>query len=132
MGCIGGRTGRIQCTVVKPSQTSVVCFFKMFFKNLSIFSSMGATPLEVMLRPRNSISGCPKAHLALDSFGPPCLILMNTDSMLSTSSSTLLAAMPMSSTYWAHLSALTKGSKYSRTVLLKADRDRFSPWASLR
>ena len=60
------------------------------------------------------------------------MILIMTDLILSTKSSTVLAAIPTSSTYWAHLSALTEGSKYSRIVLLKAERDRFSPWANRR
>ena len=44
--------------------------------------------------------------------------------MFCKSSSVVCAAIPISSTYCAHLSALTTGSRYSRTKLLNAERDR--------
>ena len=59
-------------------------------------------------------------------------IALNIREYYTWASARPLAAMAISSTYWAHLSDLTKGSKYSRTVLLKADRDRFDRWANLR
>ena len=47
------------------------------------------------------------------------------------SCSASLAAMPMSSTYWAHWSALMTLSRYSRIKLEKADRALLSPCANL-
>ena len=83
-----------------------------------------------MLLPKNSIFGWPKAHLDIDSFSPAFCICWKTASMLIISSSTLLAAIPMSSTYWAHLSSFTSASRDSRIVLLNADKDLFNPCAS--
>ena len=89
------------------------------FKNMSILSSSGATPFEVMLLPRWSTCWCPNAHLDIDSLWPAVWICLKTVSMFDNSLSTLCAAMPMSSTYWAHLLAFTIASTYSRTVLLR-------------
>ena len=47
-------------------------------------------------------------------------------------SSGVFVAIPMSSTYWAHLSAFMALSSYSRMKLEKDDSDLLSPWASLR
>ena len=44
----------------------------------------------------------------------------------------VLAAMPISSTYCAHWSALMTGSRYSRMKLENADRERLSPCANPR
>ena len=41
-------------------------------------------------------------------------------------------AIPMSSTYWAHLSAFMALSRYSLLKLEKDDSEWLSPWASLR
>ena len=89
------------------------------FKNMSILSSSGATPFEVMLLPRWSTCWCPNAHLDIDSLWPAVWICLKTVSMFDNSLSTLCAAMPMSSTYWAPLLAFTIASTYSRTVLLR-------------
>ena len=51
--------------------------------------------------------------------------------MFRVKSVALLAALPKSSTYWAHWSALTAGSKYSRIKLERADADLSRSCASL-
>ena len=43
-----------------------------------------------------------------------------------------MAAMPISSTCCAHLSALMAGSRYSRMKLEYAETERLSPFANLR
>ena len=67
-----------------------------FLRKLSMRSSRGVMPFVVMLRPRSSVFGCPKAHFDIESFKPAFCICWKTASMLATNSSTLLAATPMS------------------------------------
>ena len=118
----------------KKNQCTFVTTHKCrWFDTLQNFvHSIGTTTFEMMLLSRNSTLERPKSHLAINKFSPACMLLMKTDSMLSTSSLTVLAAMPMLSTYWAQLLALTRGSRNSRIMLLKTDIDPFEHWANLR
>ena len=57
---------------------------------------------------------------------------LKTARMFTQSCATVLAAIPMSSTYWAHWSALMRVSKHSRMNLENADSDRLRPCAYRR
>ena len=100
-------------------------------KNFLILGTCGATPSGVMVRPRKSTCLTPKWHLDMANFNPAFLMHLKTSRILTVSCVASLAAIPMSSTYCAHWSALMTGSKYSRMKLEKADRERLSPCASL-
>ena len=103
-----------------------------FSRNLAIFCFWGATPLVVIVRPRKSTSCTPKWHLVMLSLRPAFLRHWKTARRFLINCSGVLAAMPISSTYCAHWSALMTGSRYSRMKLGNADRERLSLCANLR
>ena len=112
------------------------CFFDrgnlIFDRKLVILCSCGATPWGVMVLPRNSIWVTPKWHFSIVSFSPALRMHLKTALMFLMSCSVVLAAIPMSSTYWAHWSALMTVSRYSCMKLEKADKALLRPWASHR
>ena len=85
----------------------------------------------VIVLPRKSISVSPKWHLCIVNFNPASLMHSNEARRFLIKCSASFAAMPMSSTYCAHWSALITRSKYSLIKLEKADRAQLSPWANL-
>ena len=88
---------------------------------------LGAISCGVMVLPRNSTLVFPKWHLSIDSLSPACLMHSKTARRLRISCVSELAAIPMSSTYCAHRSALITLSKYSRMKLENADRALLNP-----
>ena len=68
----------------------------------------------------------------MESFNYPLWIHLKSARKLVVGCSGKLAAMPTSSTYCPHWSALLTGPKYSRIKLEKDDSDLLRPWASLR
>merc|ERR1712122_200892 len=58
-------------------------------------------------------------------------VTSSTSMVLSIITSPVCAPMPTSSSYWAHLSALTSGSKYSLMTLVNVESDLFRPCANL-
>ena len=65
----------------------------------------------------------------MDSLSPACLMHSKTAGMFRISCVTELAAIPISSTYCAHWSALITLSKYSLIKLEIANKALLSPWA---
>ena len=90
---------------------------------------LGATTCGVIVRTRNSISVTPMWHFSIVSLSPAFLMHSKTARMFRINCVTVLAAVPMSSTYCAHWSALITLSKYFRMKLDKADRALLNPWA---
>ena len=82
-----------------------------------------------MVLPRNSTWITPKWHFSMMSLSPACLMQSKTARMFRISCVTELAAIPMSSTYCAHWSALMTLSRYSRMKLQNADNALLSPCA---
>ena len=74
-----------------------------------------------MVLPRISTCLTPKWHFFMVSFNPARQVHLKTVRMFRVKSAALLAAIPMPSTYWAHWSVLTTGSKYSCMELEKTD-----------
>ena len=74
-------------------------------RNFLILWSWGAIPRGVIVLPRNCTLITPKWHFSIVSFRPAMLMHSKTALMLCISWATELAAIPMSSTYWAHWSA---------------------------
>ena len=97
-----------------------------------IFWLWGATPDGEIFRPRSSTSLAPNWHLAIASRSPAARMHWKTSLKLFFNSSGVFVAIPMSSTYWAHLSAFMALYRYSLMKLEKDDSERLSPWASLR
>ena len=91
---------------------------------------LGAIPCGVIVLPRNSTSDTPKWHLSMDSLSPACLMHSKTARKFRISCVTEFAAIPMSSTYYAHWSALITLSKYSLMKLENADKALLSPCSS--
>ena len=96
-----------------------------------IFWGCGNTPSAEMALPRNSTCLAPKWHFSIVNFNPAGRMHLRTARIFRVRSVSLMAAIPISSTYWAHWSALTTGSKYSRVKFEKADTDLLRPCASL-
>ena len=84
-----------------------------------------------MVLARNLTCLTPKWHFSIVNFNPARRIHLKTAPLFRVRSVELLAAIPMSSTFCAHWSSLTTGSKYSRMKLEKADTDLLRPCASL-
>ena len=91
---------------------------------------LGANPCGVIVLQRNSTSVTPKWHFSIVNLSPACLMHSKTALMLRISCVTELAAIPVSSTYCAHWSALITLSKYSLMKLENADKALLSPCAS--
>ena len=92
----------------------------------------GATPDGEIDRPRNSTSLAPNLHLPIVCRSPASRMHWKTSLKLFFNSSGVFVAIPMSSTYWAHLSAFLALSWFSLTKLEKDDKERLNSWASLR
>ena len=103
-----------------------------FFRNSLTFFVCGETPCGVIVRPKKSTCLTPKWHLAIVRLRPAFLMHSKTVLMLMHSWVESFAAMPMSSMYWAHWSALIALSKYSLIKDEKADNERLRPWARRR
>ena len=95
------------------------------------FLGQGAFPCSLIVFPKISIFAWSYKHLLIESFRPAGSMRWNTRSMFSSNLSAVCAAFYMSSTYWVHLSAFSRGSSYLLTKLLNADNDLFKPWAGL-
>ena len=83
-----------------------------------------------MVLPTNSTCVTPKWHFLIVSFSPALRMHLKTALMFYMSCSVVLAAIPMSSTYWAHWSALMTVSRYSRMKLENVDKALRCPCAS--
>ena len=119
-----GSSLRTQCSVV------IVFFYfgnRVFVRNFWILWSCGATPCGVIVLPRNVISVTPKWHFLMVSLSPAFRMHSKTARMLRISCVTLLTAIPISSTYCAHWSALITLSRYSRTKLENAESALLNP-----
>ena len=81
--------------------------------------------------PKSSTCLTPKWLFSIFNFNPAWWKHLKTARMFRVKFVAFLAAIPMSSTYWANWSALTAGSKYSRMKLEKADTDLLRPCSSL-
>ena len=79
--------------------------------------------------PENSTLNCPNERLSIETLRPAQSIYSKTSSMFWISFFGVCMATPMSSTYRAHLSALTTKSRYSVTKLINVDREPFRIWA---
>ena len=97
---------------------------RTFAKNFMILWCWGRSLAcyGAMVLPRNSTSVTPKWHLSMDSLSPACLMHSKTARMFRISCVTELAAIPMSSTYCAHWSALITFSRYSLMKLENASK----------
>ena len=97
-----------------------------------IFCFCGVTLLVVTAGPRKSTSFTSKWPLVMLSLLPAFQRHLKTARRLLIICSGVLAAMPRTSTYCAHLSALIARSRFLRMKLENADKERLSPCSNLR
>ena len=83
-------------------------FWILWICNDNLWDEMGL--------PRKSTCLAPKWNFIIVSFNPAWRMHWKTARSFRLRSVSLLAAIPISSTYWAHWSTLTTGSKYSRML----------------
>ena len=101
-----------------------------FFQGSFVCSVFGVVLLVgVIVRPRKSISVAPKWQLRIVSLRPASWMHLKVALRLAMRLSASLTAMPVSSTYWAHWSALKTLSRYSLMKPENADRARLRPCA---
>ena len=111
---------------VRINKSNIPSFWRQFL------ILWGAMPSGETVLPWNSTSLAPNCHLAIVGPRPASLTHWKTTHRLIFSSSAVWVAIPMSSTYWAFLSAFMTRSRYSLIKLEKAERGLLSPCVSRR